>query len=84
MTRYSTAEASRTTASARPWPASTVARFAPGGSTVEQVTPATCRLTLGAWSWPGPAGLRQALHALRTRITTALRHSHRLDGRSQE
>ncbi|SDM60925.1 helix-turn-helix transcriptional regulator [Nonomuraea jiangxiensis] len=66
-------------------PASTVARFAPGGSTVEYDTETTCRLTLGAWSWPGlagllltfdaditdiePAELRQALHSLRTRIS---------------
>ncbi|MEV0661660.1 helix-turn-helix transcriptional regulator [Actinomadura luteofluorescens] len=69
-------------------PASTVARFAPGGSTVGYETETTCRLTLGAWSWPGlagllltfdadvtdiePAELRQALHSLRTRITKAL------------
>ncbi|NUR90591.1 MAG: WYL domain-containing protein, partial [Nonomuraea sp.] len=33
-------------------PASTVARFAPGGSTVAYDTETTCRLTLGAWSWP--------------------------------
>src|SRR5690606_8477810 len=65
-------------------PASLVARFAPGGSTVEHVTDSTCRLTLGAWSWAGVAGLLltfdadlaetepaevgQALHALRARI----------------
>lgn len=65
-------------------PASLVARFAPGGSTVEYVTDSTCRLTLGAWSWAGLAGLLltfdadlaetepaevgQALHALRARI----------------
>ncbi|MFF4190459.1 helix-turn-helix transcriptional regulator [Nonomuraea sp. NPDC001831] len=69
-------------------PASTVARFAPGGSTVEHRTESTCRLTLGAWSWPGlagllltfdadltdiePAELRQALHSLRTRISRGL------------
>lgn len=69
-------------------PASTVARFAPGGSSVEHLTETTCRLTLGAWSWPGlagllltfdaditdiePAELRQALHSLRTRISRAL------------
>ncbi|QYC41962.1 hypothetical protein Nocox_21790 [Nonomuraea coxensis DSM 45129] len=33
------------------WPASTVARFAPGGSTVEYHTETTCRLTLGTWSY---------------------------------
>ncbi|NUT44857.1 MAG: WYL domain-containing protein [Thermoactinospora sp.] len=70
-------------------PASTVARFAPGGSAVEHETETTCRLTLGAWSWPGlagllltfdadvtdlePAELRQALHSLRTRISRGLR-----------
>ncbi|MFI9842162.1 helix-turn-helix transcriptional regulator [Nonomuraea sp. NPDC051941] len=70
-------------------PASTVARFAPGGSTVGYVTETTCRLTLGAWSWPGlagllltfdaditdiePAELRQALRSVRTRITKAIR-----------
>ncbi|NDU71688.1 WYL domain-containing protein [Actinomadura sp. DSM 109109] len=69
-------------------PASTVAQFAPGGSTVGYVTETTCRLTLGAWSWPGlagllltfdadltdiePAELREALHSLTTRITRAL------------
>lgn len=69
-------------------PASTVARFAPGGSTVGYDTATTCRLTLGAWSWPGlagllltfdaditdiePAELRQALHSLRTRISKGL------------
>ncbi|TYB63212.1 WYL domain-containing protein [Nonomuraea sp. PA05] len=69
-------------------PASTVARFAPGGSTVEYDTETTCRLTLGAWSWPGlagllltfdadltgiePAELRQALHSLRARISRGL------------
>lgn len=70
-------------------PASTVARFAPGGSTVRYDTETTCRLTLGAWSWPGlagllltfdaditdiePAELRQALRSLRTRIAKGLR-----------
>ncbi|GLY15570.1 DeoR family transcriptional regulator [Kineosporia sp. NBRC 101677] len=38
-------------------PAPVVARYAPGGSTVEQLTEASCRLTLGAWSWAGIAGL---------------------------
>lgn len=69
-------------------PACTVAPFAPGGSTVEYDTETTCRLTLGAWSWPGlagllltfdadltdiePAELRQALHSLRARIGRGL------------
>lgn len=38
-------------------PAPVVARFAPGGSTVEHRTDDSCRLTLGAWSWAGMAGL---------------------------
>ncbi len=69
-------------------PASTVARFAPGGSTVEYNTENSCRLTLGAWSWPGlagllltfdaditdiePAELRRALQSLRARISKGL------------
>jgi predicted DNA-binding transcriptional regulator YafY len=69
-------------------PASIVARFAPGGSTVEYDTETSCRLTLGAWSWAGLAGLlltfdaditdieppelRQALHSLRIRISKGL------------
>ncbi|MEV5559424.1 hypothetical protein AB0L44_37700 [Nonomuraea wenchangensis] len=73
-------------------PASTVARFAPGGSTVGHATGTTCRLTLGAWSWPGlagllltfdadstdiePAELRQALHSLRTRTSKGLAPDH--------
>ncbi|MFF4471731.1 hypothetical protein ACFYZ3_19430 [Streptomyces sp. NPDC001599] len=70
-------------------PAPVVARFAPGGATVEYATDSSCRLTLGAWSWAGPAGLlltfdadltaiepaalRQALRSLRTRIDQGLR-----------
>jgi predicted DNA-binding transcriptional regulator YafY len=70
-------------------PAPVVARFAPGGSTVEHKTDSSCRLTLGAWSWAGlagllltfdadltgiePAELRQALRSLRTRIDHGLR-----------
>lgn len=38
-------------------PAPVVARFAPGGSTVEHLSHDRCRLTLGAWSWAGIAGL---------------------------
>lgn len=37
--------------------ASVVARFAPGGSTVEHLSERACRLSLGAWSWVGLAGL---------------------------
>lgn len=70
-------------------PASVVARFAPGGSTVEHHAEDICRLTLGAWSWTGlagllltfdaditevePAELRQALRAISTRIDNGLR-----------
>jgi predicted DNA-binding transcriptional regulator YafY len=38
-------------------PATVVARWAPGGSVVEPVDDASCRLTLGGWSWMGVAGL---------------------------
>lgn len=69
-------------------PPSLVARFAPGGSTVEHHTDDSCRLTLGAWSWAGlagllltfdaditevePAELRHALRAIRIRIDNGL------------
>ena len=38
-------------------PAHLVARFAPGGSMVEHLDLHHCRLTLGAWSWAGIAGI---------------------------
>ncbi|GAA0936198.1 helix-turn-helix transcriptional regulator [Nonomuraea longicatena] len=38
-------------------PAETVARWAPGGSVVEYLGPDHCRLTIGAWSWAGVAGI---------------------------
>ena len=38
-------------------PAEVVARWAPGGSVVEYVDPSRTRITLGAWSWVGIAGL---------------------------
>lgn len=38
-------------------PASTVARWAPGGSVVEDVGANRCRFTVGAWSWAGVAGI---------------------------
>lgn len=38
-------------------PAATVARFAPGGSVVEHLDAEHCRLTVGAWSWAGVAGI---------------------------
>ena len=34
-----------------------VARWAPGGSVVEYVSPNRTRLTVGAWSWAGVAGI---------------------------
>lgn len=34
-----------------------VARWAPGGSVVEHVSPTQTRITVGAWSWAGVAGL---------------------------
>lgn len=65
-------------------PAPIVARFAPAGSTVEHCTEDSCRLSLGAWSWAGIAGLfltfdaniseieplelRQAMRSIRDRI----------------
>ncbi|RST17449.1 WYL domain-containing transcriptional regulator [Streptomyces sp. WAC05374] len=38
-------------------PAGVVARWAPGGSVVEHLDSEHCRLTLGAWSWAGIAGI---------------------------
>lgn len=38
-------------------PAQVVARFAPGGSVIEALAPDRTRLTLGAWSWAGIAGI---------------------------
>jgi predicted DNA-binding transcriptional regulator YafY len=38
-------------------PAHVVARWAPGGSVVEHLDAGHCRLTLGAWSWAGVAGI---------------------------
>ena len=38
-------------------PADVVARWAPGGSVIEYIAPTLTRLTLGAWSWAGIAGL---------------------------
>ncbi|MGP3636904.1 helix-turn-helix transcriptional regulator [Streptomyces sp. 24-1644] len=38
-------------------PAHIVARWAPGGSVVEHLDTEYCRLTLGAWSWAGIAGI---------------------------
>jgi predicted DNA-binding transcriptional regulator YafY len=38
-------------------PPGVVARWAPGGSVVEYVSPTQTRITIGAWSWAGIAGL---------------------------
>ena len=38
-------------------PPTLVARWAPGGSVVEYVSPTQTRITIGAWSWVGIAGL---------------------------
>ncbi|MFG2230573.1 helix-turn-helix transcriptional regulator [Streptomyces sp. NPDC048723] len=38
-------------------PAGVVARWAPSGSVVEHLDTEHCRLTLGAWSWAGIAGI---------------------------
>jgi predicted DNA-binding transcriptional regulator YafY len=38
-------------------PAETVARWAPGGSVVEHIDAEHSRLTIGAWSWAGVAGI---------------------------
>ena len=38
-------------------PAETVARWAPGGSVVEHLDAHHSRLTIGAWSWAGVAGI---------------------------
>ncbi|MFJ2821972.1 helix-turn-helix transcriptional regulator [Streptomyces toxytricini] len=68
-------------------PAGTVARWAPSGSVVEHLDSEHCRLTLGAWSWAGVAGilatfdtdltdlhppeLAQACHRLASRLAAA-------------
>ena len=68
-------------------PPDLVARFAPGGSVIDYVNPSRTRLTLGAWSWAGiagilatfdteisavePAELRNACHALAQRFSRA-------------
>jgi len=38
-------------------PADLVARWAPGGAVVTPLDHGSCRLTIGAWSWAGVAGL---------------------------
>lgn len=48
--------------------AATVARWAPGGSVVEHLDPGHCRITLGAWSWAGVAGLLATFDADLTEV----------------
>jgi len=38
-------------------PASLIARWAPGGAVVEEISPQRCRMFMGAWSWIGLAAL---------------------------
>ena len=68
-------------------PAEVVARWAPGGSVIERVDDGRTRLTVGAWSWAGiagilatfdadltdvqPAELREACQTLARRFSTA-------------
>ncbi|MEV0250798.1 WYL domain-containing protein [Nocardia sp. NPDC050712] len=48
--------------------AETVARWAPGGSVVEHLDARHCRLTLGAWSWAGIAGILATFDADLTEV----------------
>lgn len=48
--------------------AATVARWAPGGSVVEYLDSGHCRLTVGAWSWAGIAGLLATFDADLTEV----------------
>ncbi|MGW0179333.1 helix-turn-helix transcriptional regulator [Nocardia sp. NPDC003345] len=48
--------------------AATVARWAPGGSVVEHLDSDHCRLTVGAWSWAGVAGLLATFDAELTEV----------------
>lgn len=50
-------------------PAELVARWAPGGSVVDPLDPGRCRLTIGAWSWAGVAGLFITFDTPLTEIT---------------
>ncbi len=52
-------------------PPDVVARWAPGGSVVEYVTPIRTRITLGAWSWAGIAGLLATFDADVTAVEPA-------------
>ncbi|MBX9390804.1 helix-turn-helix transcriptional regulator [Streptomonospora nanhaiensis] len=52
-------------------PAGVVARWAPGGSVVEHLDADHCRLTLGAWSWAGVAGILATFDTGITDVTPA-------------
>ncbi|MDL5154957.1 helix-turn-helix transcriptional regulator [Actinomycetospora termitidis] len=52
-------------------PAAVVAEFAPGGAVVEAVSTTSCRLTMGAWSWSGLAGLYLTFGAEMTHVEPA-------------
>ncbi|WP_217428635.1 helix-turn-helix transcriptional regulator [Microlunatus speluncae] len=52
-------------------PAQTVARWAPGGSVVEFLDPDHTRLTIGAWSWAGVAGILATFDADITELEPA-------------
>ncbi|GAA1025342.1 MULTISPECIES: helix-turn-helix transcriptional regulator [Amycolatopsis] len=49
-------------------PAAVVARWAPGGSVAEDLDADHCRLTLGAWSWAGIAGILATFDAEMTDV----------------
>ncbi len=49
-------------------PADVVARWAPGGAVVEQLDAGHSRLTIGAWSWAGIAGLLSTFDADLTEV----------------
>lgn len=50
-------------------PADVVARWAPGGSVTEHIDADHCRLTLGAWSWAGVAGILATFDTELTEVT---------------
>ena len=52
-------------------PPGLVARWAPGGSVVEYVSPTQTRITVGAWSWAGIAGLLATFDADLTSLEPA-------------
>lgn len=52
-------------------PADVVARFAPGGSVIERLDAERTRLTLGAWSWAGVAGILATFDAALTEVEPA-------------